>query len=56
MLSHGQALKRIENEHTFSSSSQFRKFCNRDMYPFYDIETKIIRTAGRGTPSTIYKI
>ena len=49
MLSHGQALKSIENEHTFSSSSQFRKFRNRDIYPFYDIKTKVIRSSGRGT-------
>ena len=40
MLTHGQALKSIKNEQPFSFSSQFRKFCNRDMYPFHDTENK----------------
>ena len=49
MLTHGQALKSIKSEHTFSFSSQFRKFCNRDMYPFHNTEkTKIILTSGGG--------
>ena len=56
MLTHGQALKSIKNEQPFSFSSQFRKFCNRDMYPFHDTETKIIRTSGRRSWSAIDKI
>ena len=48
MLTHGQALKSIKGEQTFSFSSQFGKFSNRDTYPFHNTETKIILTSGRG--------